>query len=372
MKKSLIWPLFCFCCLNVCSQGKDLAFGKQYTISSSILNEDRIVAVFTPPDYDLTNEKYQVIYVLDAEWNFHFVSSLVDKLSGSGDIPKMIVVGIYNTNRTKDLTPSGTNDNPRFGGAEPFLQFMKEELRPWVNETFRTYPYHLLAGHSFGGLFTVYSMMESPGLFHSYIALSPSLGRNDEQQIRHARAFFKEKNSFPDRLYMAVGNEGGATYHSTKKLVDLLEQDDVKFSYHFDHLKEESHSSITTQGFAEGLKFIYQDFNPDRISGLDELFLVEAHFEALSDRFGYELKVPETFYHKFIKEQIGERELEYALYLLKRFGEDYPQSPYLLAYYGDVYLLQGNFEEARNYYEQIGELGLEQDHHKQLLDQLSH
>ncbi|MGW9687021.1 alpha/beta hydrolase [Flagellimonas sp. 2504JD1-5] len=372
MRQILIMVFIFMSSINMYSQGEDIVFGKKYNIASSVLNEQRQIAVFTPEDYQTSNERYQVLYVLDGEWNFHFVSSLVDKLVSSGDIPKMIVIGIANNNRSKDLTPAGANDNKdRFGGGELFLDFLTEELQPWVEGNFRTHPYKVLAGHSFGGLFTIYSMMRNPGTFQSYIALSPSLGRNNEQQVSIAKDFFKSENIFPQNLFLAVGNEGGLTYYSSKKFMEVLKTEvNGNFRYKFEILKDENHVSITTQGFINGLKFIHDGFNPERVEGLDDIFLIESHFQSLSKKFGYEIKIPEEFYQKFVKEQIAERELDYALFILEKYQKDYVDSPSLLLYFADVFLLKGNFEEAKAYYLKLKELGIENQYIKNILNQM--
>jgi len=354
------------------AQGEQIVIGQQFSIKSTILNEERKIAVYKPKNYDVSTEKYQVLYLLDSKWNFPFVSSLVDKLTASGDVPPMLVIGVVNNNRNKDLTPPGINDNKnRYGGGDLFLEFLTKELQPWVDEKFRTHPYKVLAGHSFGGLFTIYSMMQHPGAFQSYIALSPSLGRNSYQQVKIAGTFFKSENTFPKSLFITIGNEGGYTYNGSKKLADVLDTyAKDKFRFKFEELKEESHTSITTQGFIEGLQFVYANINPERMPGLDEIFLVEEHFKTLSKRFGYEVKVPEEYYKKFVKEQLAERELDYALFILEKYQNNYSKSPYLLRYYADVYLLKGEFDNAKKYYLKLKERGIENEYVDTILNQI--
>jgi len=354
------------------AQEKEIIIGKQYQIRSTILNEERQIAIFMPQAKETDNSKYQVLYVLDGEWHFHYLSALVDKLVASGDLPKMMVVGIFNNNRSKDLTPAGTNDNPkRFGGAKQFLDFITQELQPWVEGNYRTHPYKILAGHSFGGLFTLYSMMERPNAFQAYIALSPSLGRNNEQQVKRAQSYFKKTTTFPRRLYLGIANEGGYTLTSTKKFDYIIRNDVVTpFHYKFEQLLEENHSSITVSGFLQGLKFLYEDINPENLPELDEIFLMETHFQQLSERFGYEIKVPEHYYQQFTKEQIGERELDYALFILEKYKMHYPESIYPLSYHADIHLLKGEFEKAKSYYLQLKKLGIEDENLNLILKEI--
>jgi|GEM_PF-730223 len=358
--------------LNAYAQTEKIEFGEKHIINSSILKEEREIRIFVPNNNQNGNEKYQVLYLLDAEWHFHFISALVDKLIATGDMPKTIIVGVVNNNRNKDLTPAGTNDNPqRFGGAEKFLDFITDELQPWVKKNYNTHPYNILAGHSFGGLFAVYSMMKKPNAFQSYIVLSPSLGRNNEQQIRTAEKFFDAENHMPKDVYIAVGNEGGFTFLSTQKFVDILDKKSThKFRYTFEHLPIENHASITAQGYMNGLKFIYEGFNPEKLPMLDDIFLIEKHYKDLSEKYGHEFKIPEEYFQKFIKEQIGERELDYALFILGKYKDNYPQSIYVLQFFADINLLQGNFDEAKKYYLQLDKAGVESDELKAILKSL--
>lgn len=166
MKKTLITLLAFGIFTAGLAQNNPRVVGEIKILQSEILDEEREIVVFTPQNYQTSNEKFPVFYLLDGEWNFHFVSSLVDKLADWGDVPKMIVVGINNTNRNRDLTPPEENSNPNsFGGGKKFLNFIIQELQPWIDQNYRTHPYSILGGHSFGGLFTVYAMMEEPGFF---------------------------------------------------------------------------------------------------------------------------------------------------------------------------------------------------------------
>lgn len=335
----------------------------EFTLDSKVLKEQRKILVFTPEDYDQNQDQhYQVAYVLDGEWHFHYLASLIDKLQASGTIPKMIVIGIVNTQRSKDLTPAGSHDNPRFGGAKAFLSFITEELQPWVNQKYRTYPYNVLMGHSFGGLFTVYAAMEEPKAFQGYIALSPSLGRNSEQQVHRAQEHFSDaaRSTRSSFFYMAVGNEGGYTKLSSQKLHNILKQAQPKYLHHtFEILPGENHESITATGFLNGLRFGYQSYYQGHSPDLDELFLVEDHYSMLSDQYGYTLKVPESFYQKFAQEQLGWRELDYAQYILEQYQQHYPQSLTYLRIAADVHLLKGEFEEAKANYIKLQQAGVD-------------
>lgn len=110
--------------------------------------------------------------------------------------------------------------------------------------------------------------------------------------------------------------------------------------------------------------------NPENIPALDDIFLIEQHFEQLSQRFGYTFLVPEFYYQKYVKEQLGEREIDYALFILDKYKEKYPNSPHMLLAYADAFLLKGDFESAKEFYEKIIDLDPENERLNDLLKSL--
>lgn len=87
--------------------------------------------------------------------------------------------------RSWDLSPPPGQSYPPFaaggpdvvtGGASQFLDFIETELKPRIASLFPINQHRqTLFGHSFGGLFTLYSLFSSPQSFDRYIAASPSI-----------------------------------------------------------------------------------------------------------------------------------------------------------------------------------------------------
>lgn len=323
----------------VLAQQAALTIGEVISIPSEALQEGRAIAIHLPNAYETSSEKYPVFYLLDGEWNFHYMTALLSTLAEAGDIPKMILVGVINTQRNRDLLPDK--------GASGFRTFLKQELQPFIEKNYRTQPYRILAGHSFGGLYSLYQLLHHPDDFDAYIALSPSLGRNNEETVKFAEQVFSTAPTLSQRLYLAVGNEGGWTYKSTKRFTTVLEKYQPEgLHWSFEHLENEDHSAIGIRGFLRGVEFIYQGFNPTKLT-LDELGLVEDHYQGLSEKYGYEIAVPEYYYQKFARQQIMEKAFDYAEWILNKYRTKFPNSAELLVTLTDFYLLSGNATEAR-------------------------
>ena len=86
--------------------------GKKLTVFSNILNENRRIWVYHPDQTSanpIADKHYPVVYVLDGDAHFLSTVGIIQQLSqanGNAILPEMIVVGIENTNRLRDLSPT--------------------------------------------------------------------------------------------------------------------------------------------------------------------------------------------------------------------------------------------------------------------------
>ena len=163
------------------------------TVHSELLGEDRLIYVDFPLGYDPSSaRKYPVAFLLDGDVLLPAAGTVQDYYSG-GYTPDMIIIGISNAeNRTRDLTPpkfieaqSAVSSDPMAvamtpnavleGGAPAFLDFIENELIPYVEANYPVTQFRTLIGHSYGGLFTLFALAERPALFNYYLAIDPSM-----------------------------------------------------------------------------------------------------------------------------------------------------------------------------------------------------
>jgi hypothetical protein len=180
------------------SQTDPLVIGELVHIRSNVLKEERELLISKPAGYSDSVDRYPVLYLLDGETHFRYTSGIVEFLASNDRIPEMLVVAISSGSieqRNRDLTPpsSAEMDNrfsPGNGGADAFLSFVADELIPFVESNYRTRPYRVLVGHSFGGLFAIHAMMAKPKLFNAYISTDPTLTWNNGAVVAQAESFF--------------------------------------------------------------------------------------------------------------------------------------------------------------------------------------
>ena len=88
---------------------------KKFTIKSTVLGEDRIILVRTPAGYETNKLSYPVLYMTDGDGHMGHTASTIEFLTQNGRISDLIVVGVTNTDRTRDLTPAKSRDKDAAG-----------------------------------------------------------------------------------------------------------------------------------------------------------------------------------------------------------------------------------------------------------------
>jgi len=178
-----------------------------FTVQSAAVGEPRRINVWTPPGYSAGRTRYPVLYMPDGgvEEDFPHVVATVDSAVRAGEMRPVIVVGIANTQRRRDMTgPTEVERDRRIapvvGGSAAFRRFIATELMPEVRRRYRATDETAIIGESLAGLFVAETFFTQPELFDTYIALSPSLYWNGEALVRtaaeHLRAHPRMRAAF--------------------------------------------------------------------------------------------------------------------------------------------------------------------------------
>lgn len=185
------------------------------TVRSRVLGEQRELIVHLPESYARdAQRRYPVLYVLDGSSQDVHTTRTARLMARIGVMPELIVVGIPNVSgpgRQRDYTPpfmaQDTEDARGKGQADRFLAFIRTEAVPFVEATYRTTSPRLLAGHSRGGLFVVYSLIADPGLFDVRFAHSPALWRDDATLVTRLGEFLSTHQDLETSLYLSLGGD---------------------------------------------------------------------------------------------------------------------------------------------------------------------
>ncbi|MEP6732970.1 MAG: alpha/beta hydrolase-fold protein [bacterium] len=199
-------------------------------MQSATLGEARLVNVHTPARYfrSAGAVAMPVLYMPDGgmDEDFPHVVRTVDSLIAADAIRPVIVVGIPNTQRRRDLTgPTNVASDsaiaPHVGGSAAFRRFLRDELMPEIERRYRTTPERTIVGESLAGLFIVETFLELPSLFTHYVALDPSLWWNSGALIDSAASRLAALDGTPRTFYFASSGES-STAKPAARLAALL------------------------------------------------------------------------------------------------------------------------------------------------------
>jgi predicted alpha/beta superfamily hydrolase len=341
------------------------------TLKSEVLGEERVALVRTPAGYDTGNQRYPVLYMTDGNAHVDHTSSTLEFLARNGRVPQLIIVAITNTDRTRDLTPTNvptrnlngqTFQFPTSGGADRFLKFIETELIPKIESSYRTEPYRIFAGHSFGGLFALHAFLARPEVFNAYIAVSPSMDWDNHLLSRRAVEFFKDRKELSRTLFLTLANEGGETRVGFDRFKEILAKQSPK-SFVWDSMlmEDEDHGSVVLRSHYFGLRKVFEGWllatNPNAGGAALTFATVEDHYKKLSARYGFTVLPPELLMNNLGYQVMASGKMDDAIAIFKANVERYPNSANVYDSLAEAYEKSGKLDLAKPNYEKAVVLG---------------
>jgi predicted alpha/beta superfamily hydrolase len=331
-------------------------------IASIKLGETREYWVSLPDRYAVSNEKYPVVYMMDGEFNFN--SGVIGGLryhAMMGEMPEFIVVGIKNTDRSQDLFPEEVTyrDGSKAGGrADQYLDFLREELIPYIERSYRTQGFRILFGTSNTGFTTVYALLRNPDLANGYIAASatlrlPSLAARRDQMIR-------DFNGGRRQLILVMGEYDLPTVLSgngeLKEKIELTAPEGLVCR--FEVIRSEGH--VPGNALSAGLRCVFDGWKIAKPLNERTFSEIRAHVDKRRERYGVLSTLPESDLGDLGTRLLGEKKIAKAMEVLQYQVDSYPNSASARVNLGDAHRQNGNLTKAREYYEHA--LALEPGH----------
>ncbi|HWB25214.1 MAG TPA: alpha/beta hydrolase-fold protein [Chitinophagaceae bacterium] len=363
-----------------------IVIGTIDSLYSGLLHEERQVWVYVPESYkraDKNNKpKYPVLYLLDGDAHFYSVVGMIHQLSvvnGNTICPEMIVVGIPNTDRTRDLTPTHVVVDPPYmdsasaktsGGGEQFAAFIEKELIPHIDSLYPVAPYKMLVGHSFGGLTVMNILMHHTSLFNAYIAIDPSMWWDNQKLLKELQAGLPNKDFSHTSLFLGIANTMEAGMDTMK-----IQSDTSPVNKHIRSILALSHSLAANAG-KNGMRFSYKYYNSDNhgsvpliteYDGLHFLFdyyklnltnndflnidhsvlaKITGHYDTVSSRLGYKILPPLDLVNALAYQAMSTKHNAAAEEAALLNVTNYPANANAFDTLGDVYNAEGNKEKA--------------------------
>lgn len=408
-------PFLIFCLMLITAatsaqtvQNNQIIIGKTDSINSKILGEKRRVWVYLPSRYGdvYTKQTYPVIYLLDGDGHFASVAGMIQQLTevnGNTVLPEMIIVAILNTDRTRDLTPTNSMVDPNgskqeflrsSGGGEKFINFMQKELMPHIDSAYRTAPYKILIGHSFGGLTAVNVLVNHPDMFNAYIAIDPSMWWDGKKLLNQTREVLAQQKFKGKSFFLGIANtmpDGmdtlqvrrdttGTTGHirSILELKDILQSNtgnDLKWAYRY--YNNDNHGSVPLIAEYDGLHFLFNFYKMpsnkqfalyDPKSKADVAAALTSYYAGISEHMGYKISPPEGIVNEmgYYYLQSHMEDKAYAMFALNI--SNYPQSANTYDSMGDYYNAKKDKPKAIEFFTKAYNLGKNPDTKKKLDD----
>lgn len=247
---------------------KPLTIGEIRTLKSKILNEERTLNIYLPQNFDKT-KSYPVIYLLDGSINEDFihVTGLVQFFHQMYAMPKTIVVGIANIDRKRDFTfhtdlKDLQKDYPTTGHSDKFISFLEKELKPYIENQFKTTDTYIF-GQSLGGLLATEILLKKPEMFNNYFIISPSLWWDDESLLKQAPQLLSKIPDTKKFIYVSVGKgEHPVMIKDAEAFYEVLKKSNKKnWTVEYKMMETDNHATILHRSLYEGLVklFPYQE-----------------------------------------------------------------------------------------------------------------
>ena len=241
----------------------ELIYDVKYIKSKYYPDEEKVLKIYLPKTYN-KNNKYPVVYITDAGTpNFEVALSYINQLMENNVIPKIILIGIEQNNRSSELDIYWSDDGKKF------KNYLFEEIIPYINSNYSTSEFNTIIGHSDGAEYNHLLMLEKNNPFRGFINISTNLNNDVSNEIEE---FFKKTNK--KIFYYFISN---AKYDSEDRIlagnkIDSLykvtRNESIKF------LKKDykaDHRSLVSSSMIDGISFIFHDYrNLDKYSSFKE------------------------------------------------------------------------------------------------------
>jgi len=177
-----------------------------HRLRSQILNNERRVWVYTPAGYTRSDEPYRLLLLFDGWAYIDLIPTptILDNLVHAGKIPPLVTVLLDN--------PDQETRNRELPCYQPFVDFLTQELMPWVREHYHVTndpAQTIVGGSSYGGLAAAFVGLHASETFGNVLSQSGSFwwDKEPDEDIQQEWIIqqFMESPRLPLRFYIEVG-----------------------------------------------------------------------------------------------------------------------------------------------------------------------
>jgi len=340
--------------------GDDLVSGTYRTLHSEILDSDRTLLIHLPSDYEESNSKYPIIVKLFGTYPAYFsnITSELDLLSSRGLIPECIFVGVDQHGHGEVIPPEvPATQYPNTG--DKFLEFVSNELIPFIDGQYRTNNFRIFMGSFDCGVFGLYTLIKQPDLFNAYLINSPGRYGGSSAFLEAANEVFKTASYNNRFLHLTYAeNEQEEFRQPTEKFIEFMGTNSPGgLTFSSSYLQGADYDEYTPYIYCKGsFLSLFGGFNCPQEIVQQSYASVKEYYRQLSTRLGYDIEIPyrvmdNTGNNLWRAGKLNEAEQVFLLMV--------QQSPTKIdAYFrlADLTRITGRYEESVNYYNKCLEL----------------
>lgn len=238
-----------------------ITIGSSHQLYAHGLGEVRTINVVLPSSYaKAPSRRYPVLYLIDGgvEQDLLHIAGVAQLGAIWGRSAEAIVVGIETKDRRRELVgptqdPELLSRYPTAGSSAKFRTFLRDRVKPFVEEHYRTSGADAVLGESLAGLFVVETYLEEPELFGSYGAIDPSLWWDKEALSQTTIRKVDERHK-GHALMLAVAKEQSEEPAAYQRTISALQSKGMTFCLAI--RPEHTHATIYQQTSPEAIQYL--------------------------------------------------------------------------------------------------------------------
>lgn len=324
-------------------------------------NNERIIKIYVPESFKTDSTKvYPLAIILDAEHLFDVYVANAKLFASKDKAPEQIVVGVYQNQNGERKADAQVNieTNLLSESSSKFYKFIKKELIPHIEDTYRISQFKTIVGNTITGNFINYFLVEENPLFDAYVNINPSFPPGISGLFQGKIPTLSSKVWY----YMNSGIYNGEKKNeSIKKIHYILENvENENFTYKFDKLDTSTKVSSIGQAMATAHAHIFEmyssiskeEFNTNiaDLSPAEAIEYLEKKYVEIQYLFGANIKIRQRDIFAIEALVLDKENGDYLEEFGRMINRLYPESPIGDYYIGQYYETGNDFKQALKYY----------------------
>ncbi len=225
---------------------------EERVLDSKIMDYAYGVYVTLPSSYkDNPDKIYPTLYIIDGNQYFVFTGEPYSSLVWGNMVKEHIAISVAYPPGQPNLRARDFRAPER---AADFVKFFQDELIPYVEDNYRTSKKdRTLFGHSLGGHFTLYMLLNAPETFENYIVSAPAVSG---EILELEEDYAASHDDFPVKVFLASGENDHLTIGARRFAEKFKSRAYPNLKFDEIYTVNGNHGTIQATAYIEGLRFV--------------------------------------------------------------------------------------------------------------------